>query len=52
MLVLEISVLGAPIAPQANSASSFSQSMGMKGINLPDRFAINHRKKFTLPLNF
>jgi hypothetical protein len=37
--------------PQVNSASSFSQ-MGVKGINLPDKFAINHHKKFTLPMNF
>jgi hypothetical protein len=41
-----------PPPPQANSASSFSRSMGVKWINLPDIFAINRPKKFTLPMNF
>jgi hypothetical protein len=40
------------LCPQVNSDSSFSRSMGVKGINLLDRFAINHPKKFTLPMNF
>jgi hypothetical protein len=39
-------------APQVNLASFFSRSMGVKEINLSDKFAINYHKKFTLPMNF
>jgi hypothetical protein len=34
--------------PEVNSASSFSRSMGVKEINLPDRFAINLSVFFAL----